>query len=72
LRDVSALADDQVLRRLADLILAVQRTNFYQTNGDGAPYSFVSLKIASRELEDLPEPKPFREIYMSSPRVEGV
>lgn len=72
LRDVSALADDQVLRRLADLILAVQRTNFYQTNSDGDPYSFVSLKIASRELEDLPEPKPFREIYMSSPQVEGV
>ena len=72
LRDVSALADDQVLRRLADLVMSVQRTNFYQIASDGQPQAFMSLKIASRELEDLPEPKPFREIYMSSPRVEGV
>ncbi|KCZ56424.1 hypothetical protein HY29_09020 [Hyphomonas beringensis] len=72
LRSVSALADDQVLRRLADLIPAVQRTNYYQTREDGAAHDFISLKIASRELEDLPEPKPYREIFMSSPRVEGV
>ncbi|MEO1965215.1 NAD-glutamate dehydrogenase [Hyphomonas sp.] len=72
LRDVSALADDQVLRRLTDLILGVQRTNFYQTAADGGPHSFVSLKIASRVLREIPEPKPFREIYMSSPKVEGV
>ena len=72
LRDVTALADDQVLRRLADLVLAVQRTNFYQFATDGGPHSFVSLKIASRELQDLPEPKPFREIFTSSPKVEGV
>ena len=68
LRDVSALADDQVLRRLTDLILGVQRTNFYQTAADGGPHSFVSLKIASRVLREIPEPKPFREIYMSSPK----
>nr|WP_321360734.1 NAD-glutamate dehydrogenase [uncultured Hyphomonas sp.] len=72
LRDVSALADDQVLRRLTDLILGVQRSNFYQTAADGGPHSFVSLKIASRVLRDVPEPKPFREIFMSSPKVEGV
>ena len=72
LRDVSALADDQVLRRLSDLIMAIQRTNFYQLTPDGDAYSFVSLKIASRELQDLPEPKPFREIFTSSPKVEGV
>jgi len=72
LRGVSALADDQVLRRMADLILAVQRTNYYQSAANGGPHSFVSLKIASRELQELPEPKPFREIFTSSPRVEGV
>ncbi|MCB9963268.1 MAG: NAD-glutamate dehydrogenase [Hyphomonas sp.] len=72
LRDVAALADDQVLRRLADLILAVQRTNFYQADAAGKPLSFISLKIASRDLSDLPEPKPFREIFMSSPKVEGI
>ncbi len=72
LRGVSALADDQVLRRLADLILVTQRTNFYQRNESGKPHRFISIKIASREVSDLPEPKPYREIFMSSPMVEGV
>ena len=72
LREVSALADDQVLRHLADLILAVQRTNFYQRDAEGASEPFISFKIASRELEAVPEPKPFREIFTHSPKVEGV
>src|SRR5690606_20877603 len=72
LRDVAALADDQILRRLTDLIGAVQRTNFYQVDENGHPRPFISIKVASRELEDLPEPKPYREIFMSSPQVDGV
>ena len=72
LRDVSALAEDQILRRLTDLICAIQRTNFYQTGEDGHLHAFISFKVASRELEDLPEPKPYREIFTSSPQVEGV
>ena len=72
LRDVSALADDQVLRHVVDLILAVQRTNFYQRDARGVPDSFISFKIASRELEAVPEPKPYREIFTHSPKVEGV
>lgn len=69
---VGSLIDDQIMRRTANLIAAIQRTNFYQVTDDGAPESNISFKIASRELSDLPEPKPFREIFTSSPRVEGV
>ena len=72
LADVATLADDQILRRLTDLIFALQRTNFYQVDADGRPLSFISFKVASRELEDLPDPKPYREIFMSSPQVDGV
>lgn len=72
LRDVAALADDQILRHLTELIGAVQRTNFYQVDQNGHPRPFISIKVASRELEDLPEPKPYREIFMSSPKVDGV
>jgi len=61
-----------VLRRIAALVIAIQRTNFYQTDPDGWPKPSIAIKIASRELEELPEPKPFREIYVWSPRVEGV
>jgi glutamate dehydrogenase len=72
LQAVESLDDDRVLRRLAALVDAVQRTNFYQPGPDGAPRPYISFKVASRELEDLPEPKPFREIYVASPQVEGV
>ncbi|MBY9066453.1 NAD-glutamate dehydrogenase [Hyphomonas sp. WL0036] len=73
MKDVAGLADDIVLRRLFYLVEAIQRTNFYQEDSDtGAHRSFLSFKVACRELADLPEPKPFREIYTSSPKVEGV
>jgi glutamate dehydrogenase len=72
LQEVESLDDDRVLRRLAALVAAIQRTNFYQPGPDGAPKPYISFKVASRELEDLPEPKPYREIYVASPQVEGV
>lgn len=72
LKAVNSLDHDRVIRRVGDLILATQRTNFYQTNAAGIPGNCISLKIASRELTDLPDPKPYREIFMSSPQVEGV
>ncbi|MEM9570265.1 MAG: NAD-glutamate dehydrogenase [Pseudomonadota bacterium] len=72
LKTVPSLDHDRVIRRLADLILAIQRTNFYQSTVSGAPRAFISFKIASRELEDLPAPKPYREIFVDSPQVEGV
>ena len=72
MKDVVSLADDIVLRRLFRLVQAIQRTNFYQREESGAERPFISFKVASRELTDLPEPKPFREIFMHSPKVEGV
>uniref|UniRef100_UPI0025D7420A NAD-glutamate dehydrogenase n=1 Tax=uncultured Caulobacter sp. TaxID=158749 RepID=UPI0025D7420A len=72
LQAVESLDADRVLRRLAALVGAIQRTNFYQPGADGGPKPYISFKIASRELEDLPAPKPYREIYVSAPHVEGV
>ena len=65
LQDVASLDHDRALRRIADLIGALKRTNFYQ----GKPH--ISIKIAPRELEDMPLPKPFREIFVWAPHVEG-
>ncbi|MEM1088428.1 MAG: NAD-glutamate dehydrogenase domain-containing protein, partial [Pseudomonadota bacterium] len=70
--DVKSLDHDRVLRRLANLIPAIQRTSYYQTQPSGAPLPYIAVKIASRELNDLPDPKPYREIFMSSPLVDGV
>jgi glutamate dehydrogenase len=72
LQAVESLDDDRVLRRLAALVGAIQRTNYHQPGPDGKPKPYISFKVASRELADLPDPKPFREIYVSSPQVEGV
>ena len=54
------------------LVEALTRTNFYQAGEDGEPKPYISFKIASRRLEDLPAPKPFREIFVWAPHVEGV
>jgi glutamate dehydrogenase len=72
LQAVESLDHDRVLRRLALLVGALKRTNFYQTGEDGRPKPYISFKVASRELDDLPAPKPYREIFVSAPHVEGV
>jgi len=69
---VESLDHDRVLRRIAALIQAVTRTNYYQTGATGAAKPYISFKIASRSLADLPDPKPYREIFVASPMVEGV
>ena len=72
LQEVASLDHDRVLRRLALLVQAIKRTNYYQLDGAGAPKSYIAFKLASRELEDLPDPKPFREIFVWAPHVEAV
>ena len=72
LQSVASLDDDRVLRRLAALVNAVTRTNYYQPDESGQAKPHISFKVASRELIDLPAPKPFREIFVSAPNVEGV
>ncbi|WP_091735969.1 NAD-glutamate dehydrogenase [Phenylobacterium immobile] len=72
LQAVASLDDDRVLRRMALLVASSQRTNFYQVGEDGSPKPYISFKVASGELADLPAPKPFREIFVCAINVEGV
>ncbi|MDB5496353.1 MAG: NAD-glutamate dehydrogenase [Phenylobacterium sp.] len=72
LQRVDSLDEDRVLRRLALLVGAIQRTNFYQRTADGEPKPYISFKVASGELADLPAPKPYREIFVWGVNVEGV
>ena len=72
LQDVASLDEDRVLRRIALLVQAMQRTNFYQPGADGKPKPYISFKVASGELADLPAPKPYREIFVWGVNVEGV
>jgi len=72
LHDVQSLDDDRILRRLRNVIANVLRTNFYQRDKTGKPKSYMSMKLASGKLDDLPAPRPLVEIFVYSPQVEGV
>jgi glutamate dehydrogenase len=69
---VDSLDDDRVLRRLALLVGAIKRTNYYQLDADGRPKPYISFKVASPEVADLPLPRPYREIFVWATHVEGV
>ncbi len=72
LDQVSVLSEDRIIRRLQNVITATLRTNFYQTDNDGLPSSTIALKLSSREIDEIPKPVPLYEIFVYSPRVEGV
>jgi len=72
LDSVESLEHDRSLRTLLSLITATVRTNHFQTGEDGLPKPHLSLKLAPREVAGLPEPRPLHEIFVYSPRVEGV
>ncbi|MFT5210584.1 MAG: glutamate dehydrogenase [Flavobacterium sp.] len=70
--DVVNLGDDRVLRGFVELILATQRTNYFQKDGNDQPKDYVALKFLPGQISEMPEPKPAYEIFVYSPRVEGV
>ncbi|WP_075217316.1 NAD-glutamate dehydrogenase [Mongoliimonas terrestris] len=72
LEAVTSLDDDVILRRLANLVAAAVRTSFYQLGPDGRPRPVIALKFDPARIEDLLAPRPFREIWVYAPRVEGV
>lgn len=72
LNQVTALDHDRVFRSLTGLISATLRTNFYQLDENGNHKEHLSIKLDSSKIEELPKPKPYREIFVYSARVEGV
>ncbi|MBD8576933.1 NAD-glutamate dehydrogenase [Pseudomonas syringae] len=72
LDDVQVLNEDRILRRYLDLIKATLRTNFYQTDANGQSKGYFSFKFNPRLIPELPKPVPKFEIFVYSPRVEGV
>ncbi|HTK83516.1 MAG TPA: NAD-glutamate dehydrogenase domain-containing protein, partial [Patescibacteria group bacterium] len=72
LEKVASLEEDRILRGITALINATLRTNFFQPDKDGNLKPYVAFKFDSKKLEDLPDPKPYREIWVYSTRVEGI
>lgn len=72
LEQVASLDDDRILRRYLNLIENMLRTNFYQEGVGEESKPYYSFKFNSQKLDGLPLPRPYVEIFVYSPRVEGV
>ncbi|MEU7028575.1 NAD-glutamate dehydrogenase [Streptomyces sp. NPDC046275] len=83
LDQVASLDEDRILRSFLTVIKATLRTNFFQSVSEGSdkrgqkaengrPHPYVSMKFDPQAIPDLPAPRPAFEIWVYSPRVEGV
>ncbi|MCJ7815371.1 MAG: NAD-glutamate dehydrogenase, partial [Xanthomonadales bacterium] len=72
LGSVTSLDEDRMLFAFSQVIKATLRTSYYQFDAEGVAKEYISFKIDSRALPELPRPRPFREIWVYSPRFEGI
>ena len=72
LAEVPSLDEDRILRQMLNLIEATVRCNFYQRAADGRAPATLAFKFDSKAVEAAPPPRPYREMWVYSPRVEGI
>jgi glutamate dehydrogenase len=70
--EVTSLDADRILRSLLALVRATLRTNYNVRDEHGDPRHYLAVKLDPAQIVDLPEPRPKFEIFVYSPRVEGV
>jgi glutamate dehydrogenase len=69
---VQSLDEDRILRSFLSVVCAVTRTNYYVVDNDGGAKSFLSFKLDPSSIPVVPLPHPRFEIFVYSPRIEGV
>ena len=69
---VSSQDEDRILRAFRGVIRATLRTNYYQRDDAGPAKPYMSFKLDAKQVPELPLPRPEFEIFVYSPRVEGV
>jgi glutamate dehydrogenase len=69
---VESLDEDRILRGFFSVVGAMLRTNFFQPGVEGAPKPYVAFKLDPSRVPLVPQPRPRFEIFVHSPRVEGV
>lgn len=72
LNDVTSLDHDRMFRRLLNAILSTLRTNYYQLDQSNTTKDYLSFKLNSQNIDDLPAPRPLYEIFVYSSWVEGI
>jgi glutamate dehydrogenase len=69
---VQSLDEDRILRSFLAVIAAMLRTNYFCRDSAGRPLGYLSFKLDPKRLELLPAPRPRFEIFVYSPRTEGI
>lgn len=69
---ISSLDEDHIIRYFWSLIKATLRTNYFQPNAEGEPKEYLSFKLDSTKVPDLPPGQPIYEIFVYSARFEGI
>ncbi|WP_417696365.1 NAD-glutamate dehydrogenase [Psychromonas sp.] len=71
LNEVSNLNEDRVLRKYVELIIATIRSNYFQQQ-DGQFKEYISFKFDHKKISEIPLPRLSYEVFVYSPRFEGV
>lgn len=69
---VDNLDEDRIFRLYIQAIHATLRTNYYQIDNQGNPKKYISIKLNSKKISGMPKPYPLYEIFVYSPKFEGV
>ena len=66
------LDEDRILRRFLNVVQCTLRTNFFQRDAEGRDKEYISFKLDSHKVEELPLPRPLVEVFVYSPRAEAI
>ncbi len=66
------LDEDRILRRFLNAVQCTLRTNYFQRDGNGNDKDYISFKLDSHKIEELPLPRPLVEVFVYSPRAEAI
>ncbi|MBI2213781.1 MAG: NAD-glutamate dehydrogenase [Acidobacteria bacterium] len=72
LEEITNADEDRILRRYLNLIDSTLRTNCFQKGPNGERKDYLSFKFDSKNVAELPSPRPMFEISVYSTRMEGV
>ncbi len=72
IQSIQSLDEDRLLQRFWNLIRATVRTTWAQRDEHGHRRPYLACKFDPQALDEFPEPRPHREIFIYSPRFEGV
>ena len=72
LDNVDNLDEDKIIRQFVQAMTATLRTNYYQRDPSGKYKNYISIKLNSKAISGVPRPHPMFEIFVYSPRFEGV